>query len=44
MDNGDVFKVLKFYETFMNFPIVTMLQVHINEVGVASLNTGRPGA
>lgn len=37
-------KFLKFYETFnMNFPIVTRLQVHINEVGVASLNTGRPG-
>ena len=37
-------KFLKFYETLMNFPIVTRLQVHINEVGVASLNTGRPGA
>ena len=37
-------KFLKFYETFMNFPIVTRLQVHINEVGLASLNTGRPGA
>ena len=30
-------KFLKFYETFMNFPIFTRLQVHINEVGVASL-------
>ena len=37
-------KFLKFYETFMNFLIVTRLQVHINEVDVASLNTGRPGA
>ena len=37
-------KFLKFYETFVNFPIVTRLQVHINEVGVAFLNTGRPGA
>lgn len=37
-------KFLKFYEIFVNFPIVTRLQIHINEVGVASLNTGRPGA
>lgn len=37
-------KFLKFYETFVNFPIVTRLQIHINEVGVASVNTGRPGA
>lgn len=37
-------KFLKFYETFMNFPTVTRLQVHISEVGVATLNTGRPGA
>jgi len=37
-------KFLKFYETFMNFPIVTRLQVLINEVGVATLNTRRPGA
>ena len=37
-------KFLKFYETVMNFPIATRLQVHINEIGVGTLNTGRPGA
>lgn len=37
-------KFLKFYETFMDYPIVTRLQEHINEVGVATLNTGWPGA
>ena len=27
-------KFLKFYETFMNFPIVTRLQIHIREIKI----------
>ena len=45
MENSDVFKVLKILRNFYELSYCfTRLQVHINEVGVATLNTGWPGA